>query len=86
MFIFLHTLQMKVLKEKWQKAAERQNKLQAEKHQREYNEYKTEAKREKALLESSQKELEVLTEKMGHLEIKLNDSGVEFKTLDELRK
>jgi len=77
---------MKVLKEKWQKAAERQNKLQVEKNKKEYNEYKAEAKREKTLLESSQKELELLTEKMGHLEIKLADSGVEFKTLDELHE
>ncbi|XP_066917336.1 myosin heavy chain, clone 203-like [Clytia hemisphaerica] len=77
---------MKVLKEKWQKAAERQNKLQVERNKKEYNEYKAEAKREKTLLESSQKELELLTEKMGHLEIKLADSGVEFKTLDELHE
>ena len=77
---------MKVFKDKMEKAAKTQNKLNAAKSKKEYDEYKAEYKREKTIKESTQKEYEWLMEKLEHLESDLSMMKVTFQPLNDMCK
>lgn len=76
--------EMRILKEDLEKAAKQQNKLKAEKRRKEYEEYKTERKREKKLVADCSKELQILEMKLEKLDEDLKLLDVGFLPFDEI--